>query len=581
MTTQVTHEVPAAIYARVSSDTQAQEQTIDSQVADLRKQVAADGAQLDDQNCFLDDGVSGSTLNRPALERLRDAAYVGGFKRLYVHSPDRLARKYAYQVLIVDELQKHGIEIVFLNRAIGASPEEDLLLQMQGMFAEYERAKIMERSRRGKRHAATRGSVSVLSAAPYGYRYITRLEGDGQAVYEINDEQAAIVRQVFEWVGRDRLSIGEVTRRLRAQGAKTATGKDCWDRTTVWGMLKNPAYTGSAAFGKTRIGPRRPQLRTQRGHYKTPRRTGSTYDTNVSEQLVIVVPAIVSEDLFATVATQLTENRQRGRESRRGAKYLLQGLLECKCCGYAFYGKPVSRKSAHGKVPYAYYRCIGSDAYRFGGTRVCKNKQVRTDKLEEAVWQDACELLRHPKLLRAEYERRLAAPADSASQSSLKKQLAAAQRSVARLIDAYSDGVLDRSEFDPRLMRTRDRVAALKQQLESIETESREQATLREALACLDDFTASIGTNLEQADWTMKREILRTLIDRVVIEQEQIRIVYRINFPLFAKKASKGRSEKVLHFCWRSALAAVGEHRAELSRLASRPARPALRALRR
>jgi len=397
--------------------------------------------------------------------------------------------------------------------------------------------------------------VNVLSAAPYGYRYVSRKSGDGQASYEINDEQAVIVRQVFEWVGRDRLSIGEVARRLRVQGAKTSTGKALWDRTTVWGMLKNPAYKGCAAFGKTRTGPRRPQLRTQRGHSKTSRRTGSTYNTNVLEQIVITVPAIVSDDLYAAVATQLTENRQRGRETRRGAKYLLQGLLECKCCGYAFYGKPVSRKSAKGKVPYAYYRCIGTDAYRFGGTRVCENKQVRTDKLEEAVWSDACELLRHPKLLRKEYERRLAGPTDSASHASLKKQLATAQRSVTRLIDAFSDGVLDRIEFEPRLLRARDRVTNLKQQLESLESESREQTTLREALACLDDFTATIGTNLEQADWAMRREILRTLIDRVVIEEEQIRIVYRINFPLFAKKASNGEigeSEKVLHFCWRS-----------------------------
>ena len=555
MTMQTSNCVHAAIYARVSSDAQAQEQTIDSQVAAIRLQVATDGALLDDKNCFLDNGVSGSTLHRPALERLRDAAYIGDFKRLYVHSPDRLARKYAYQVLIIDELQKQGIEIVFLNRAIGASPEEDLLLQMQGMFAEYERAKIMERSRRGKRHAATRGSVNVLSAAPYGYRYVSRKSGDGQASYEINDEQAVIVRQVFEWVGRDRLSIGEVARRLRVQGAKTSTGKALWDRTTVWGMLKNPAYKGCAAFGKTRTGPRRPQLRTQRGHSKTSRRTGSTYNTNVLEQIVITVPAIVSDDLYTAVSTQLTENRQRGRETRRGAKYLLQGLLECKCCGYAFYGKPVSRKSAKGKVPYAYYRCIGTDAYRFGGTRVCENKQVRTDKLEEAVWSDACELLRHPKLLRKEYERRLAGPTDSASHASLKKQLATAQRSVTRLIDAFSDGVLDRIEFEPRLLRARDRVTNLKQQLESLESESREQTTLREALACLDDFTATIGTNLEQADWAMRREILRTLIDRVVIEEEQIRIVYRINFPLFAKKASNGEigeSEKVLHFCWRS-----------------------------
>jgi site-specific DNA recombinase len=544
--------VSAALYARVSSDAQAQEQTIDSQVADLRKQAARDEVSVIESNCFLDDGVSGSTLNRPALERLRDAAYVGGFQRLYVHSPDRLARKYAYQVLIVDELRKQGIEIIFLNRAIGASPEEDLLLQMQGMFAEYERAKIMERSRRGKRHGATRGSVNVLSAAPYGYRYITRSEGDGQATYEINEEQAAVVRQVFQWVGRDRLSIGEVTRRLTASDTKTATGKDWWDRTTVWGMLKNPAYKGFAAFGKTRVGPRRPQLRTHRGHSKTPRRTGSTYDTDASEQVLIPVPAIVSEELFAVVEKQLSENRQRGRERKRGARYLLQGLLQCKCCGYAYYGKKVSRSSAKGKSQWAYYRCVGTDAYRFGGVRVCQNKQVRTDKLDEAVWQDACELLRHPKLLRKEYERRLSSPQESDSLAVLKKQLASAQRTVERLIDAYTDGVLDRGEFDPRLERARGRVEKHQRQLDAHENESREQAVLREALACLDDFTSSIDTNLESADWTLRREILRTLIDRIEIEQEQLCIVYRINFPLFAKKASKNGKERSLHFCWRS-----------------------------
>ena len=559
MTNQETTGMPAAIYARVSSDMQAQEQTIDSQVADLRQKAVADNVSLDDKNCFLDNGVSGSTLNRPALERLRDAAYVGGFQRLYVHSPDRLARKYAYQVLIVDELQKHGIEIVFLNRAIGASPEEDLLLQMQGMFAEYERGKIMERSRRGKRHAATRGSVNVLSAAPYGYRYIARSQGDGQAAYEIDDEQAAVVRQIFEWVGRDRLSIGEVSRRLRTQGSKTATGKDCWDRTTVWGMLKNPAYKGAAAFGKTRVGPRRASLRTPRGQSKTPRRTGSSYDTEASEQVVITVPAIISEELFATVEAQLTENRSRGRQSHRGAKYLLQGLLQCKCCEYSYYGKLVSRKSAKGKRAYAYYRCIGTDAYRFGGKRICENKQVRTDKLDEAVWQDACELLRHPKLLRKEYQRRLAKPADSDSQTSIKKQLTTAQRSVDRLIDAYADGILDRGEFDPRIKRARDRVEKLQLQLAAFETESREQTTLREALACLDDFTASIGTNLDTANWTMRREILRTMIDRVVVEETQIRIVYRINFPLFAMKASKEGNKKVLHFCWRGGITTACE----------------------
>src|SRR5262245_50971000 len=217
--------IRAAIYARVSSDQQAQQSTIDSQVVALRQRVQADGLTLEDELCFLDDGYSGSTLLRPALERLRDIAWAGGFQRLYVHSPDRLARKYAWQVLLVEELQRSGVVIIFLNRTIGVSPEEDLLLQMQGMIAEYERAKIMERSRRGKRHAARSGSVNVLCGAPYGYRYITKHAGAGQAQYQVVLEEARVVRQVFEWVGRDRLSLREVGRRLRRQGIPSAKGK--------------------------------------------------------------------------------------------------------------------------------------------------------------------------------------------------------------------------------------------------------------------------------------------------------------------------------------------------------------------
>ena len=225
-----------AIYARVSSDQQAEAQTIASQVAALRERVTADGAVVPEAMQFLDDGYSGATLIRPALERLRDVVAAGSVDQLYIHSPDRLARKYAYQVLLVDEFRRAGVEVVFLNRALGQSPEDDLLLQVQGMIAEYERAKIIERHRRGKRHAARAGAVHVLSGAPYGYRYVSKYEGGGQARYDIIPAEARLVRQVFDWVGRDRLTIGEVCRRLTRAGEVTRTGKRVWDRSVVWGM---------------------------------------------------------------------------------------------------------------------------------------------------------------------------------------------------------------------------------------------------------------------------------------------------------------------------------------------------------
>ena len=168
-----------ALYARVSSERQAQEGTIASQLEALDRRIRDDGSDCDPELRFVDDGVSGTVLLRPGLERLRDQAAAGSFDRLYVQDPDRFSRKYAYQVLILEELARCGIEVVFLCNPHGDDPAKNLLVQVQGMIAEYERAKIMERSRRGKQHAARRGSVSVLSAAPYGYRYIRKRDGDG------------------------------------------------------------------------------------------------------------------------------------------------------------------------------------------------------------------------------------------------------------------------------------------------------------------------------------------------------------------------------------------------------------------
>src|SRR6266704_2590869 len=310
--------IQPAIYARVSSDQQAQAHTIDSQVAGLRDRVRDDGFDLSEEMEFLDDGYSGTILVRPALERLRDVVAAGALDRLYVHSPDRLARNYAYQVVLVDEFRRSGVEVVFLNRELGQSPEDDLLLQVQGMIAEYERAKIIERHRRGKRHAAHVGAVNVLSGAPYGYRYVTKYEGGGQARYELIPDEARVVRQVFAWVGRDRLTIGEICRRLTQAGEVTRTGRTVWDRSVVWGILKNPAYQGTAAFGKTRQEPLRPRLRAQRGRPPQPRRAVSTVDVPPADWFPIPVPAMVEPEVFAAVQVPWQETRRHARQSQRG-----------------------------------------------------------------------------------------------------------------------------------------------------------------------------------------------------------------------------------------------------------------------
>jgi site-specific DNA recombinase len=534
-----------ALYARVSSDQQAKAATIESQLSALEDRIAQDNHVLDDELRFVDDGYTGSTLLRPALEQLRDVAYAGAMDILYVHSPDRLARKYAYQVLLIDELNKGGVEVVFLNHSIDKTPEGELLLQMQGMIAEYERAKILERSRRGKRYAARRGSVNVLSGAPYGYRYVSVKETGGDARYEIIDEEAEVVVQVFEWVGRDSLSIGEVRRRLHEQGIKTRTGKDWWDRATIWGMLKNPAYKGSAGFGKTRIGERLPQLRPQRGQAEQPRKAYSVYATSIEEQEFIPVPPLVSEELFDAVGEQLAENKKRYRQGRRGAKYLLQGLVQCACCGYSFYGKPARGGRANGKYRrYTYYRCIGMDAYRFGGNRICDNKQVRTSVLDEAVWEDVSDLLRDPERIQKEYQRRLNDDNNEASLA-LKQNEAMinkVKRAIARLIDAYEDDLLSKDEFEPRVRQSKSRLSHLQTEHAKLTMRANEQDELRSLIHHLEEFSQQLSAGIETLDWARKREVVRALVKRVEIGKDDVRVVYKVGQLPFAQGPDSGAS---------------------------------------
>ena len=221
--------IRSALYARVSSEQGARDLTIQSQVDVLRRRIAEDGLRVDEELCFLDEGYSGHTLIRPALEKLRDVIHCGGIDRLYVHSPDRLTRNYAYQVVLLEEFQKCDVEVIFLNDIQEQrSSEGKLLLQMQGIIAEYERAKILERGRRGRRHAAQSGSVSALTGAPFGYRYVSRTQGGGVARFEVVETEAHIVRLIFAWIGLDRMSLRAACRRLQQMGCQTRQGSTYW-----------------------------------------------------------------------------------------------------------------------------------------------------------------------------------------------------------------------------------------------------------------------------------------------------------------------------------------------------------------
>src|ERR1700675_2258431 len=289
---------PAAIYARVSSDRQKENHTIASQTAALIEYAQTHGYSVPPEWVFQDEGYSGAILVRPGLEALRDLAAEGQIAAALVYSPDRLSRKYAYQVLLTEELSRCGVELIFLKAPAGATPEDQLLLQFQGMIAEYERAQIAERSRRGKRHKAQQGGVNVLSGAPYGYRYV-RKSDTSAAYYEVLEAETQVVRWVFETYTQQGLSINAIARLLNERQIPTRSEKTRWERSTVWGMLRNPAYQGRACYGKTELRPRQRITRPLRQRKGLPSRDSANHERPRQDWIEVPVTPLVSEELFA------------------------------------------------------------------------------------------------------------------------------------------------------------------------------------------------------------------------------------------------------------------------------------------
>jgi len=395
--------IRAALYARVSSDHQANAGTIQSQIDVLLARAAQDQLTIETELRFIDDGVSGATLIRPALEKLRDAAAAGAIDRLYVLCPDRLSRQYAHQMVLIEELGRCGVQVLFVNHQLGKTPEDNLLLQMQGMIAEYERAKILERSRRGKLHGARAGKLSVMGRAPYGYRYVPGESGCAPW-YNVHLPEASTVKQIFQLVGMERKSLRQVCRTLEKQGILSPSGMSRWSASSLKCMLGNPAYKGAAAYGKTCRGPMRARLRPVRGSSGIPRGGKGVYHTSAAQWIAIAVPAIVEESLFERAGEQLKENRKYFRQRRSGPSCLLQGLLVCTNCGYACFGTYSGPRS---RITHHYYRCQGSMPCRCNGQRLCDYKPIRQDLLDQAVWNDVRQLLSDPARVQRELQRRL------------------------------------------------------------------------------------------------------------------------------------------------------------------------------
>ena len=519
----------AAIYARVSSAQQREARTIASQTVALVDFATTLELEVPKAWVFEDDGYSGATLERPGLERVRDLAAEGQIEAVLVYAPDRLSRKYAYQVLLIEEFARHGVETHFVKAPSSATAEDQLLVQFQGMIAEYERAQILERSRRGKRHRAHAGEISVLSGAPYGYRY-RRKTDEAPAAYEVIEAEARVVRDVYEHYTVTGWSIGAITRWLNDEGIATRKAGARWERSTVWAMLRNPAYRGTACFGKTRVAARQRVTRPLRLKGGIASRDSAHHERPRDEWIEIPVPALIDEPTFARAQELLQENKVRARR-RTIEPSLVQGLVSCRKCGYAL--SRTSTRSSARKI--SYYRCIGSDAWRHLGGPRCDNRPMRQDLLDQIVWTEVMRLLEDPALIQQELDRRLAAaqaadPMKTRTQT-VERDLARVRKSIERLLTAYQEDLVSLEQLRDRMPQLRQRDQTLQRELDAIAAQTRDRAAYLRLAETLSAFLARLRDAADTLDITERQRIVRLVVKEVLVDEETIVIRHSVPVP--------------------------------------------------
>jgi site-specific DNA recombinase len=510
----------AALYVRVSTELQEKEQTIQSQLAAVTRYADAHDLHHTPALTYTDDGYTGTRLDRPGLDELRDHAREGRFDVVVVLCPDRLARRYAYQVLLLEELKRGGVDILFCERPIDDTPDDQLLLQIQGAMAEYERAKILERCRRGRLHRARRGELAP-PAVPYGYTYAARkYGGDGQI--RIHEEEAAMVRQIFAWYVGEGTSLYNIQRRLVASSWKMRNGKNGWCTATIHRILRCEWYVGRAYCNR-----RVTQLQDRPEQDGRPRKIVHS-ERPQSEWIVVSVPRMIDDEVFSRAQQQIEENQRFARRrQKRHFAYLLKGLLKCGACGRSYVGHGYTKiPKNHGFAEHRYYSCSGTSVMPVADR--CKNGHLLVVGADEVVWSTIRDLLLDNDALvghlRSWLDRTAADPTGTERLKQVAGRLHEMNRQRERLIDAYQTGALGLADFGPRKRAIEERILAAEGELANLQSwEARRELSVRH-VASAEAIVESLRAQLTDANFNTRQTILRLVVERVVVTAQRMEI---------------------------------------------------------
>jgi site-specific DNA recombinase len=512
-----------AIYARVSTQRQADAQTIDQQLDRLLEHLKKDHHNVSQGDIFRDDGYSGSTLNRPGLDQLRDNIKAAHYDQVLITAPDRLARNYVHQMVLLEEFGRYGCEVQFLDRPISQDPHDQLLLQIRGAVAEYERILISERMRRGRQQKLRSGTLLPWSTPPYGYRVNPDRPRDPEGVY-LDRVEAAVVKELFVAYADEAVSLGDLSRRLYTTGVVSATGKKRWQITTVRNLLTNPTYTGQIYTGRTHaraVQGRRSALLPV-GH-------GSGQAAAPPEQWTPAasVPAIVSQAQYDAVQAKLAQNQAFARRNNKTHPYLLRALVSCGHCRLSCSGRTVTPGN------YRYYCCHGKRA-RSQSARAehCRARCLPAHALDQLVWQDLCDLINHPESIAHALERAHGGhwlPQElQARRETLRKAQASLENQLERLTQAYLVAVIPLAEYQRRRHEVEKKHHVLAQQAKQLEGQVDQQAALADMITSVEALCQRIQTGLNSATFEQKRTLVELLIDRVVVTDDEVDIHYVI-----------------------------------------------------
>ena len=501
----------AALYARVSTLQQEQEATIDSQVAAIEAFAQSNDYRLLKEFYFLDQAVSGAQLARPALDRLRDLAAEGLFEVVLCLSPDRLARRYAHQWVLLDELRRAGVEVVFVSQpSVADNPQGQLLLGIQGLFAEYERAMITERLRRGKLYRVRQGQL-VNPVAPYGYRYVP-VSQPGGGRWEIDPVEASVVQQIYCWYTQEDLTISAIVQRLREMGDQAPPRGQQWQFSTVQAILKQRDYTGQAYYNRTRTC--HDAVGRPKAHGRGLKRSPKHQPRPPEEWIPVSVPAILSEDTWQKAQERLAMRQKFAERNNKKHFYLLRSLLVCGVCGRTLAGR-----TSDGRVT---YNCPNQGRQRSPEV-VPHSCIIAAAVVEPLVWQAVSDLLRNPRLLADAWESQTeTSPTPPGEAERLQARLKALERQWQRLIDLFQEEQIDKAEFVRRKERLNQERQVVEQRLQQLNRQLHQEQVKEQMLQDFAAFCQQIEENLANPTPELQQEVIRLLIDHVVVGMDEI-----------------------------------------------------------